>query len=95
MAEHNDKQRTVKEQVWLCQKLHKGQFTHGLARLKNGMIVVAEIYNYPSGFSEAGHCEYVGAQRLYPGTKKLIIRSLYRACYEWLEKNGGVPERGK
>ncbi len=86
------KKQVVKEQVWLSQKLRKDQWTHGLARLKNGMIVVSEVYARTRGFVPCGHDGYYNdAQRLLPGTKRLIIRSLYKACYEWLKENGDVP----
>ncbi len=81
--------------VWLSYKSKKsGGWKYGLVRLRNGMIVISEIWgkDYPYGH-RLGHCCRDGVQRLVPGEKKTIITDLYIACAEWLEKNGGVPVR--
>ena len=82
--------KKMKESVWLRQKLPRGFWTHGLARLENGMIVVAECHGgglfVPVGQQHISDTERE-PERLFPNEKKLIVRSLFRACWESMEKN--------
>ena len=80
----------MKERIWLCRKFPRGKWTHGLARIKDGQIVVAECFHgdgfYPVGQRHLSDTKRA-PERLFPGEKNMIIRSLFYACAEYLNKH--------
>lgn len=78
----------MKDKIWLRRKPSKGKWTCGLARLENGMIVVAEIFSQDYGVVGSRPIDFekpdgaMGPIRLYSGERGLIIKDLYVACCE-------------